>query len=860
MGAMYISLDIETTGLSPERDDIIEIGAVKFDEEKIHDKYQTFIHYSEPIPELVTHITGITNTDLEGAPTLQDIADDLYEFIGDLPILGHNIAFDLDFLTEKGFILNNQRLDTLPLTQILKPGLPTYSLDMLTEVFEIKHKDKHRAQDDAIATADLFNLLVAEISKIDKQTLDRIKEIVSKSNWGLKDIFLGIESNKKAEEKGNGDEEQSPGHLNWDKKEILKLYEENPAIPDYEKREPQIKMTERIIDAFSDHKNLIIEAGTGTGKSLAYLLPAIYKARSEETKVVIATHTKNLQDQLFNKDIPLARTLIEEGFRVAVLKGRNNYLSGERLAQFMNKSFFYDGEVSMLIKVLLWKNRTKTGDKEELSLQGREYFNWLDICCDGIKCPHNDPKFSNKCYLHKAREKAAKADVIITNHSLLLNDTIGPTQILPEYKYLIVDEAHHLENEATSALTITITNESITGPIRNLKDLLKREPELVGELEELESKADIFFGILGMFYEKFIRYASFIQQLTLVDHMYESIEWERLSDAAQNTALKGEQVFKELHAFAESIDDEDFASYVQYEMEGIAELMRKLSFVVLEKGVSDWGRSVSWIFMKYDQTLGIKCAPVQVREHLRGTLLHDKNSIILTSATLSVDHKFDYIKYQLGLDEDFESEILPSYFKYEDQVEVVIYKDLKAPQTPGFFEETCEIIKREAIENGGRMLVLFTSKKAIEATFLKLAPELKNQGITILAQNMSGGRNKIIELFKKNPENSIIFGTNSFWEGVDIKGEALNTVIIQKLPFDPPNDPIHSARGELFDNPFNDYQVPRAILRFKQGFGRLIRSAKDKGRVIVLDSRVLKKSYGETFISSLPEGVSVKQV
>lgn len=857
---MYISLDIETTGLSKERNEIIEIGAIKFDEHKIHDRFQTFIHYDEPIPELVTHITSITNKDLEGAPSLQDIADDLYDFLGDLPIIGHNINFDIDFLVEKGFIINNQRLDTLPLTQIIKPGLPTYSLDMLTEVFNITHKKKHRAQDDAIATSELFNLCVAEISQIDKRTLDRIKEIVSKSNWGLKDVFLNIKSDVKSSKTASNDDPQPTGHLNWDKDEILKLYEENDSIPDYEKREPQIRMTEKIIEAFSEKKNLLIEAGTGTGKSLAYLLPAIYKARSKETKVVIATHTKNLQDQLFNKDIPLAHNLIKEGFNCAVLKGRNNYLSGERLSQFMQKSFFYDQEVSMLIKVLLWKNTTKTGDKEELSLQGREYFNWLDICCDGIKCPHNDAKFSSKCYLSKAREKAAKADIIITNHSLLLNDTIGPTQILPEYRHLIVDEAHHLENETTNALTVTITNESITNPIKNLKDLLKREPELVGELEELESKVDILFGILGMFYQKFVQYASYIQQLTLVDHMYESIEWERLSDATQNTALKGEEVFKDLHAFSESVDDEDFAAYVQYEVEGIAELVRKLNFVILEKGVSDFGKSVSWIFTKYDKTLGIQCAPVQVREHLRGTLLHDKDSIVMTSATLSVNHKFDYIKYQLGLDNDFEDIILPSHFKYEDQVEVTIYKDLKAPNTPGYFDETCEIIKREAIENGGRMLVLFTAKKAIEATFLKLTPELKNHGIAILAQNMSGGRNKIIELFKKNPDTSIIFGTNSFWEGVDIKGEALDTVVIQKLPFDPPNDPVHSARGELFENPFFDYQVPRAILRFKQGFGRLIRSAKDKGRVIVLDSRVLKKSYGEMFINSLPDGVRVIEV
>ncbi|MFC1810836.1 ATP-dependent DNA helicase, partial [Patescibacteria group bacterium] len=479
---------------------------------------------------------------------------------------------------------------------------------------------------------------------------------------------------------------------------------------------------------------------------------------------------------------------------------------------------------------------------------------------DGIKCPHNNPHFANNCYLNKAREKANKADVIITNHALLLTDTIGPTQILPEYKYLIIDEAHHMESEATNALTIIFTNEGLTHPLRNLKDLLKSKPELIEKLSGVEGKIEIMFGLLGIFYEKFVHYANFIQNLSLNEHLRDSIEWERLKSATQNTVLKGEQLYKDLHKFAEECEDEDFAAYVQYEMESIADMMRKLAFVIIEDGLSDFGQSIVWLFMKMDQSLGIKCAPLQVREHLRGTLLHDKESIILTSATLTVDHKFDYIKYQLGLDDDFEEVMLASHFKYEDQVEVLIYKDMKAPATAGYFDEMCEIIQKEAIENGGRMLVLFTAKKAIEATYLKLAPELKKHNITILAQNLSGGRNKIIELFKKNPKNSIIFGTNSFWEGIDIKGESLSTVIIQKLPFDPPDDPIHSARGALFDNSFNEYQVPRAILRFKQGFGRLIRSTKDKGRVIVLDSRVLTKSYGEMFLNSLPEGVNIVKV
>jgi len=853
---MYISLDIETTGLSPDRDEIIEIGAVKFDKKGVHERFQTFLKYDEPLPSLIVHITGITNEDLVGAPVIEDVADDLYDFVGDLPIVGHNINFDLDFLTAKGLILNNPKYDTLPLSQIIKPGLPTYSLDMITETFKIKHKNKHRAQDDAEATAELFNLLVKDIQKIDEHTLERIKDLLSKSNWALKDVFFNVDSTAKAQKKEVEIFDDISDRLDFDKEKILSHFKDNGFIEDFEKREPQIEMATKITDSFTDNKNLLVEAGTGTGKSLAYIIPAVYKARSEETKVVIATHTKNLQDQLYLNDIPIAQKAIKANFKTAVLKGRSNYLSKERFRQFLNKSFFYDHEVTLILKILTQKPK----EKEDLNLFGREHFAWLDVCCDGIKCPHNNPTYAHSCYLNEAREKAGKADIIITNHALLLADTIGPTQILPEYKYLIVDEAHHLESEATNALTITFTNDGLTHTIRNLKDIVKRETEFVEKLTELEDKINLMFGLLGIFYEKYIEYATYVQHLAMNDHLKESIEWERLKGSVENLVLKGEQVFKELHKFSEEHEDEEYAGYVQYEMEGLAEMMRKLSFVVLEDGVSDFGQSIVWIFMKYDKSLGIECAPLQVREHLRGTLLHDKSSIVLTSATLSVDHRFDYIKYQLGLDNDFEEFLLPSHFKYEDQVEVLIHENMKAPATEGYFNETCEIIKQEAIKNGGRMLVLFTAKKAIEATFMKLAPELKEKDITILAQNMSGGRNKIIELFKKKPEQSIIFGTNSFWEGIDIKGESLTSVIIQKLPFDPPNDPIHSARGALFEDPFFEYQVPRAILRFKQGFGRLIRSTKDKGKVIVLDSRVLKKSYGEMFLNSLPEGVRIVKV
>lgn len=866
---MFISLDIETTGLSKERDEIIEIGAARYDDKGNQiDTYQTFVKPSAPIPEIITHITGIKNEDLKDAPSIEEVADELFDYMGNYPIVGHNISFDTEFLSEKGVMLTGELFDTLTLSGILMPGLPSYSLEMITDELGIEHKAKHRALDDAVATAELFFILKAKISDLDSSTLETIKDVLMRSTWPLKDLFLNAKSSGK--ENQNDDEEyfSSTSNLSFDEKEILSLYENEGPLSkfehEYETRPSQIEMTKKIISSFNDKTNLLVEAGTGTGKSIAYLIPAVFKAREEKTKVVIATHTKNLQDQLFNKDVPIVQNAVtqylgekESPFRATVLKGRKNYLSGKRLEQFMEKSHLRDHEATMLIKILIWKNKTKTGDSEELSLQGKEYFAWNDVCCDFIKCPHSDKEYSSKCFLMKARERAQNSDIIITNHSLLLNDTIGPSQILPEYRYLIVDEAHHLEDEATQALGINLSAEIMQHPLKRLQEILKKHDEFTGEIETLIYKMEIFFGLLGIFYEKHIHYINSISNLTLHDQFFTSLEWNKVHVSAENIVMLGEQLFKKLCAFTDENQEDEIAKLVAFEMESIAETMRKTSFVIIEKGISDFGRNITWIYQKFDGTLGINSAPLQVSEHLKGTLLHDKDSIILTSATLTVDNGFEYIRTQLGLDETFKEVILPSHFSYPDQVEIDLYRKLSQPASPGYFDQTCEIIYSTAIGNEGRTLVLFTSKKAIEATYLQLAPRLKEKGISIYAQNVSGGRNKIIELFKRDPEHSVIFGTSSFWEGIDIKGTSLNCVIIQKLPFDPPDDPIHSTRANLYGDPFNQYQIPRAVLKFKQGFGRLIRSSNDSGKVVILDSRILSKSYGKTFINSVPEGIKV---
>ena len=870
IGYMYVALDTETTGLSFQDDEIIEIGAVKFDETGITGKYKTLIKAFQPLEPLITHITGITDEDLKDAPRLEDIAEHFLDFIGDAPIVGHNISFDMEFLKAKGFPLTNVLYDTLQLSAILMPGEPSYSLELLTKKLKIKHKHKHRAFDDAVASMELFNILKNKIEELDEKVLDEIKFLTQKSKWSLKDIFNNVERKKHGQADKTQDikvpEELKPQQaliLPFDKDEILKIYEENGPLSkcekDYEARASQVKMTGLIIDAFNENENILCEAGTGTGKSIAYILPSVFWALSQREKVVIATHTKNLQDQLANKDIPVVEKTLkihnkDIKFKTAVIKGRNNYLSGKRLEAFKQKNFFQDHEITMLIKIVIWLKKTKTGDKEELSLQGKEFYTWNDISCDMIKCPHNDPGYKNNCWLANAREKAQEADIIITNHSLLLSDTITPQQVLPEYKYLIIDEAHHLEEEATNAFTINAAYEVYAHTLISIKSLLKGNKELISEIENLESKIEIFFGIVGIFFEKFKDYATSIFSLTIRKEFINSFEWQKACQSAENIlAMAGNLIVK----ISEAADPSVNKLEIEREVMELKEHMANLSIILSNNRSQEYNNQITWIYQKQDGNLGIKSCPVYIGEHLSGTLLHEKNSIIMTSATLTVNKEFTFIKNQLKLEEKFKEIILPSHFSFPDQVEIVVYEDLKPPQSPGYFNQTSDIIYNTALENRGKTLVLFTSKKAIEATYIKLAPVLKEKGITILAQNMSGGRGKIIELFKQDPENSIIFGTNSFWEGIDIKGNALNYVIIQKLPFDPPDDPIHKARSELYAKPFEDYQIPRAILLFKQGFGRLIRSSQDSGKVAILDSRIIQKSYGKIFIDSLPEGIKI---
>jgi len=884
----FVALDLETTGFDPLNDQVIEIAAVKFTENSIIDQYETLINPSIPVPPIITHITGISDQDVSNAPSFENIKNHLINFIANYPIVGHNISFDINFLNGKGLNLKNTLYDTLQLAPILIPGLASYSLDTLSRVLKINHEKKHRAMSDTIACQTLFNLLLKKIASIPDHASGAILKVLDKSTWSMKDLFQELMTKAIKTDPTNATQhipeennESTIKHSISDQDFTSFFLSNGPLskiIPNYETRESQEKMASLIAETFARNGRMLVEAGTGTGKTLAYLLTGVYASLKTGTNTMVSTHTKNLQAQIMNKDIPLLTKTLRSlnppvSFSAAVLKGRKNYLSAKRFQNFLDKAFFMDHEVTLIIKILLWLKPEGTGDIEELSLQGKEYTVLEDICCAEYVCNHQDPEYAAGCYLLKARKKAETADIVLVNHALLMQNALAESPLLPENKRLIIDEAHHLERVATESMTVSISLHAFLRPFESVSRLLEdlsrhpnnlfSKPEindalnnLRDKLNSLISKIEIFFGLIGIFMEKNLEPSQFQYHLNLKAEHFTSTDWQKVLDASRSLSSIGLEFINELEAFRSSAElDETTSRETKNYLYECEKKFRDLEFAISVEKRTD---RVSWLFKSYEGGVSLKCAPADIGMTLRQILFDKKDSVILTSATLRASNSFDFIREQLSLDESFSEHYLPSHFNYPDQVKILIPEDLPEPMTEGYFLNCANLITEIVIKNKGRTMVLFTSKKALSATYHEIADKLKQSGFTVLAQNITGGRGKILEHFKDEPEKCAIFGTSSFWEGVDIQGNDLTCVVLQKLPFDPPEDPIILARSQKYLDSFSQYQLPRAILKFKQGFGRLIRSSNDTGSIVILDTRVIQKAYGQQFLESLPEGIKIK--
>ena len=522
----------------------------------------------------------------------------------------------------------------------------------------------------------------------------------------------------------------------------------------------------------------------------------------------------------------------------------------------MQKDIFENHEVTFLLKTILWLKVTKTGDLDEVSLQGKEFSLRFDICYDEFEGDEDDPTFAHQSYLRKARQKAEKADIIVVNHALLMQDALT-NSILPEYDHIIFDEAHNLEKVTTDSLSINLSYRSFVRPFERFTKIYDKSRDqlekVAPKIQQTLTRAEIFFGILGIFMEKHADAMEMQYQYLIKDEALNSLEWNKVKEAATLLNQLTTEIVQELSEI--KLGNEELILEIKGIIYDIEQRKEDLHTVFLS---GEWENRIQWTYRTYEGSSCLKSAPMNVGSQLQTLLFNAKKSVILTSATLQTENSFHFIRGQLSLDPSIEEIALPSHFDYPDQVKIIIPEDLPRPATEGYFKACSRVIEEIIKTNGGRTLVLFTAKKALTATYMAIAPRLKKDGYNILAQGVTGGKGKILEHFKEEPEACALFGTASFWEGIDIPGDLLTCIVMQKLPFDPPSDPLIFSRGLQYTDAFNEYQVPLAILKFKQGFGRLIRTSKDKGSMVILDSRVLSSGYGRKFIESLPKDIKLE--
>jgi ATP-dependent DNA helicase DinG len=629
-------------------------------------------------------------------------------------------------------------------------------------------------------------------------------------------------------------------------------------LPNYEVRDQQLKMADAVAQAIERPGHLVVEAGTGVGKSFAYLVPAILAAVEQKKKVVVSTHTIALQEQLLRKDIPFLRSVMPQEFSAVLVKGRANYISLRRLDVALARQmgmFQSQEESDQLSEIRKWASRTGDGTRSDLDFRPLGNV-WDAVQSDSGNCLGRECSRNKDCFYFKARRRIWTANLLIVNHALFMSDLALRSSdsgfgLLPDYDVAIFDEAHTLEAVAGEHLGLQLTNLGVDYMLARLYNertqkgslVYHRLHEAIERVRHARRAAEEFFEIVAQWH--YGKGAGFNgrarRRLDLPDTLHDDLR--RLAAA-----------------IGQGVDDVEEPED-RVELAGLQARCLGLADQVLSWTRQAGEDQVYWVEVeeRSRRRIRLAAAPLDVGETLRKDLFGKVKTCILTSATLCVGTppKFDFLKARLGLT-SAETHALGSPFDYPNQVTIHLPRNLPDPsdQPQDFERAAIRAIAHYLEKSQGKAFVLFTSYKMLDAAARALTPWLAERNIALFAQSDGLPRSKMVEAFKADV-NSVIFGADSFWQGVDVPGEALSNVIIVRLPFSVPSHPLLEARLEEIRrsgrNPFFDYQVPEAVIKLKQGFGRLIRTRTDRGIVVILDPRVLTKPYGRTFLSSLPE-------
>ncbi|MCI0888686.1 MAG: hypothetical protein J4N28_03580 [Chloroflexi bacterium] len=864
-----VALAVVASGPDPEHGKLESVTAVRFSGSRVEERFEAAV------------------------PTRAALAG-LAGFVGGAPVVGGSLAAAAAFLAHAGVVLNSSLWDLGELAELLgfaDSGPLAFTVDEAQEAYGLM-LERARAE-----PAGRLKRLAGLMGRAQSPLAELLWAMADEAPAAGGGPVGGVDRDAVAErlERPRPIGAAKP-LVPIDPDEITRLMSgDGPfarSFPRYEARIEQIAMARAVAEAFGERDgdgltphHLVVEGGTGIGKSVAYLLPAVLFAARNNVRVIVSTNTISLQEQLVAKDIPDLLDVLDgvqgfdrSAFRFAQMKGKANYLCLRRWEAAANSDMVAPDEARVLAKTLAWLQQTRTGDRAELRLVGRDLAAWGRLSATGFGTCAGARE--GACFYRHARDVASAAHLLVVNHALLLSDMEVGGSVLPEADYLIVDEGHNLEDEATRQFGFRVAQSTVEELVERLGALLHSLDNVVrvSALEEarkdvvrqrvrdtqlrLAAARDAWAGLsagLSGFAggdgadDDDLRVTSAVRAQPAWSEI--EIAWDGFERASDEMANDAEGLWKTLDELPD-----DTVPGLEGLKSGLAEWTvdqgevrsRVAGFVAhpSEHTVYWLGRGAS---------LSMNAAPLEVGTRLHDDLLARKRSVVLTSATMAVRGTFAHVRERLGI-EDAAELCLGSPFDYEKAALLALPTDVPEPNATGYGEAVAHIIAELARAAGGRTMALFTSHAAIRAASSRLRGAkggLRSAGIGVLAQGIDGTPQQLMARFQRQPR-AVLLGTASFWEGVDITNEALKVLVLARLPFNVPTEPVFAARSEGYEQPFNQYAVPQAVLRFRQGFGRLIRSKDDHGAVVVLDSRITSKPYGASFLASVPPATTLR--
>ncbi|MDA1352957.1 MAG: exonuclease domain-containing protein [bacterium] len=896
MKGIYVSVDLESTGLSAEQNEIIEIGAVKMVDGEIVGRFETLVRPNGKVPPFIFKLTGINRHRLKEAPPIEAVIDEFLDFLGDAVFLAHNVPFDFGMVnrTLKRLgrpRLKNRTIDTRDLAIMLLPDQPSHKLSILGPACGFPHPDAHRALADAEMVVHLFKMMVAQLNELNPVVLRESQRLLRSQPkyMDLREFVAEFYEPETVHHRLDYKHFVAPKRLEHDVELVLRDTPKrrddwSDVIAGFEAREGQKQFSTYVSELIEGGKHGVIEAATGVGKTLGYLVPALRYGLAHDEPVIVSTKTKVLQSQIFDYELPRAAKILGREVRAVVAKGRDNYVDVRRF-DALYKTFLRDPDLAgkdkddalVFLGLLKWIVTTDTGDVNELHPVILSRFGHK------IRFSSEIPTQSYQasiCFLAQLRRQLKTVDIIITNHALVMADAAAGSGILPQAPVVVFDEAHALEEVATSSFSksyyhflfqeflSSLVDKAREGFVSTLRaslylfddddcDSLKSSIIAIKELSNIASEhhRTLMRGLETVLSEQDMFSAK--SQLMLTEDVLLNPAWRDvfstfeqlresllqieslLEQCATILVLYNRNAVGELNYLLQVVRDKlsDMISRVQFIFEPDSDFVSWLEV----------GKHVSW------QGISITAAPVHCGALIRENVMNQHRSVLCVSATLQTKGSFDFYLDRVGLSHlDVFTESVGSDFDYGTQalfangVDMESYEELD--QHP---KAMASYISKIATTFNGRTLILFTSFATMNQVYSVVKPKLAQEGIQLLCQGKHGTRESILQRFKTVGQRAVILGVDSFWEGVDIMGEALSAVVVTKLPFPVPSDPLHYARisaiEEAGGNGFMDYLVPLAVLKFRQGIGRLIRSKTDKGVVFVMDDRMFRRGYGKYF-------------